>query len=317
MRWSVVGMIVLGVICSLCATVLVAAIQAKSHPSEMLEQGESNEVQMLVATVDLEASTIVESDSVETRMVPRTEAPENYISNPVGAIGRLLSMPMKKGQAFTPGSLVKEGSRLDVVRGIPKGMRVVSLPLSRNSGLRGLLYPGCIVDVVASFKVPASEGNRSEAVANILIEATKVLAIGNWTIASGDDEVNKEGNLSSHQTNVDLLVEAWQSKPLQLAKQNGTISLAMRHPKDTGITSGQATKLRQMLAQGVSSSVRWGGYQGRAGARSQTNRTSQGSSSVSIDEGAGQWETMVIRGGQIERRVFPMSQVLQGQQNNE
>ncbi len=279
MRWSVVGLIVLGVVGAICAAVLVAAVQAKSHPSQTVEQGQPEEVQLLVAAMDLEASNIVESDSVEIKTVARSEAPEDYISNSVGAIGRLLSMPMKKGQAFTPSSLVKEGTRLDVVRGIPEGMRVVSLPLSHNSGLNSLMYPGCIVDVIASFKVPASEGNQSEAVANILIEAAKVLAIGNKTIASGDEEIEEGKGTSYRQTNVALLVEAWQSKPLQLAKQNGTISLAMRHPTDTSHTSGPATKLRQMLAQGVPSSVRWGGNRSSVGTRSQRGpRTSQDSS---------------------------------------
>jgi len=227
---------------------------------------------------------------------------------------------MKKGQAFTPASLVKEGTRLDVIRSIPEGMRVVSLPLSHNSGLDSLLYPGCIVDVVASFKLPAREGGSSESVANILIEAAKVLAIGDRTIASGEDEADVEKGTLYRQTNVALLVEAWQSKPLQLAKQNGTISLAMRHPRDTSHISGSATNLRQMIDEGVPSTLRWASpssYGGPADASSQPSGTNPGSFKASTDTDYGQWETVIIRAGQVERKVFPISQAKEDQQNKE
>ena len=109
------------------------------------------EVEILVAARPIPAHTMVDGKSVVSKTVPADLAPEGYLSDPIQAAGGVLALPMVEGQVFTAACFLNEG-RIP----IPPGMRAFSLKLATYAA--GLLYPGCLVDVLVSFKLPSKSG---------------------------------------------------------------------------------------------------------------------------------------------------------------
>jgi Flp pilus assembly protein CpaB len=112
--------------------------------------------------------------------------------------------------------------------------------------MEGLLYPGSMVDIVATFRLRL-QSDKGEALSVTLLQGIKVLAVGNETIFSSSEEDEKIiGSRSRSSTvTVTVMVNSRQAEALQLAMQSGNISLAMRNPLDKRLVDPEATILDQ------------------------------------------------------------------------
>lgn len=239
MKWSVVGLVVVGLVAALCAAVLAAAVRAGGLQALTSKDAGPTELEITVALRDLPPMTVVDADSVTTEKVSGKEAPEGYYSSPVQVIGKLLSLPLKKGQPFT-NSCFASGRKQKLAVAVQKGMRAVSISLDDYSGLYGVLYPGGMVDVLATFKQRAERGQPSDVVSLTLLRAIQVLGVEGQTVVTQEPAEKKESKVAegarqrSKRVIVTLMVTPGQAQLLQLGMEHGTLSLAMRNPLDTG-----------------------------------------------------------------------------------
>jgi len=249
-KWSIIVLVLLGLTAALCTALLTASIRAQQF-REVVHLP-SPDVKILVAAKDVPAMTTIDATVIAEKTVPSNHAPESYFSEPAQVMGKVLTVPMTEGQVFTRASFPIEGTGSHLATLLPQGKRAVCVSLSDYSGLEGLLYPGCVVDVLASFKVP-SQNTLGKAVSTTLLENIEILAVENLTVGSSSEE--KQNSLrSSQQANrkllVTLMVDSRQAEALQLAMEHGAISLAMRNPKDTDFADRDATLLSEgRLAQ--------------------------------------------------------------------
>ncbi len=238
MRWSIVGLIVLGLVAALCASLLVTFLRSGTPTAG----GGDNrrEVQVVVAAKALPAMTVVDGSQVATRTVRAEEAPPDYIRGSALVIGKALLRPMVAEQVFTGACFVSAGSGEQMATAIPDGMRAVSVSLPEQSGLESVLYPGAVVDVTGSFNtVPGRSEGGADAVATTLLQKIQVLGIEHETIftTEGKDKAGQPvaAVRKGERRLVTLMVDPAQANTLQLAVDHGTISLAMRNPLDQGI----------------------------------------------------------------------------------
>ena len=124
--------------------------------------------------------------------------------------------------------------------------------LSDESGIEGLLYPGSVVDVVASFRLPSVPGTPSgQVVSATLLQGVRVLAVGTRSIVS---ERNESAEMVSEQHKIDrrrarlvtLMVNPEQAEALQLATEHGEISLALRNPLDEEVVPSRGVILSDL-----------------------------------------------------------------------
>jgi pilus assembly protein CpaB len=166
---------------------------------------------------------------------------------------------MKAGQAFTPACFPKPGSGVEVAGLLAPGKRAVSVSLTDYSGIEALLYPGCSVDVLASFTL-SPNSKIGKAVSTTLLEKVQVLAVEHITVTSeGSEEKEVTGTASSRRAGskllVTLMVDGKQAEALQLASEHGDISLALRNPTDnvnveedpTLLNEGQIAQLAEVM----------------------------------------------------------------------
>jgi pilus assembly protein CpaB len=248
-KWSVIVLVFLGIAAALCAALLTASIRAQDVRDKIVTL--SPDVTILVSTQDVPGMSIVKADTVMEKTVSRGSAPEGCFSEPAQIIGKMVSVPMIEGQAFTQSNFPSEGSGAYLASVLPKGSRAVCISLNDYSGLEGLLYPGCVVDVLATFKV-SSTFKLGEAVSTTLLENIGVLAVENQTVASQSEseDAPQRARAPGKDLLVALMVDSKQAEALQLAMEHGNISLALRNPNDSEKIDRDATLLSQgRLAQ--------------------------------------------------------------------
>lgn len=333
-KWSVIVLLILGALAALFASILMGVLLGGGGD-------DADSVEVVMAAKTLPAMSVISSRHIVTGKALTTELPEGYLTNPIQAIGKVLSVRVVEGQVLTKYCFVTEGSGAQLASALPYGMRAVSIPISTHSLMGGLLYPGCIVDVLASFTLRSSRESKGQAVSTTLLHGVQVLAVEASTIVSKPDEgkadsLKQRSVRSGSVLTVTLMVDTRQAEALQLAMENGRVSLAMRNPQDkrpvdvdvTVLSEGRLAKLGSLLEPSVRAAqegVDWAEEISVASASMEPNSlgrdtfSEQSGSAAQLrklfsgalsDEDFGkklQWEMTIIRGSKVTEEVVDMS----------
>ena len=243
MKWSILGLSLLGTVAAACAVVLVLSLQTSaSPPPPATVATPPAKVPVIVAARDLEPRQVITADDVATHEVDAEEVPEGALGDPVRTIGRVLITPMKAGQPFLDDSFAGEGSGLHLAATLPPGRRAVSVSLNDDLGMEDLLYPGAVVDVLTTIKVDET-GEGEKQISATILESIFVLAVGNDTIVAPN---NDDPTVRGDRPRVTLLVDAAQAERLKLAMENGSVSLVLRNPSDTTPVVSEGARLASL-----------------------------------------------------------------------
>ena len=143
MKWSILGLSLLGTLAAACAVVLVLSLQTSGSPPAP-QAASPAKVQVIVAARDLEPRQVIGADDVTTQEVDAEDVPAGALGDPVRTIGRVLISPMKTGQPFLDGSFAGEGSGLHLASTLPAGQRAMSVSLSDDLGMEEGKKPGAV-----------------------------------------------------------------------------------------------------------------------------------------------------------------------------
>jgi pilus assembly protein CpaB len=225
MKFKFAILCVLGLIAAAAAAILTASMQVQ--PAGEGQRG-PREVTVVVAKENLPPLMRIEQEHVEMKQVVGIQAPRQYFSDPVEVIGQVLATSMVRGQAFTEAAFAPEGPGVHLASTLPHRMRAMTISVSDHAGMSGLLYPGSLVDVLASFRVQGGEGVLSMT----LLRGVQVLALEDRTVVSPSQD-GAASRRNDSRRRVTLMVDLKQAEALQLAMEHGNIGLAMRNPIDT------------------------------------------------------------------------------------
>ncbi len=284
MRWAIIGLILLGVLAAASAALLVASYGRNKNP-------EASKVEILVATKALPAQTVVDAGMMVSKIVAKKEAPASFYTNAVQVVGKMLIVPVAEGQVLTPECFGDRESGAKFAAAISAGMVAVSITPKDYSSLEGLLYPGCMVDVIFTLR-PSS---NQEPVSITLLQGINVLAIGQFSVVSPKHEGESLAAVHPGESQkVTLQLTPRQAKILQLALENGSVSLALRNPLNPTTADGGSISLNELL--------------GKKKAKAPASAVPQvpGNSTPETSELPPGWEMLLIQGGVKETRSFPM-----------
>jgi len=337
MKWSVIVLVILGVTAALCASLLVSALRRDAGTGTAADS-----VEVVMAKRALPAMFVISARHVVKDRASKDELPVGYLTNPVQAIGKILSVPVVEGQVLTRYCFVTEGTGAQLTSALPPGMRAVGISIAGHSLMGGLLHPGCVVDVLATFKLRGGKGSRGEATTITLLQGVQVLAVESISIVSKPDDSEKKPMAGSRLT-VTLMVDTKQAEALQLAMENGHISLAMRNPLDkrpvdidaTVLSQGRLAKLGSLLTPSVAAQedIDWPGasegpnsvgrdvFSGRTKSSTQPGLRKLFAEALPVEERgtkpSPQWEVTVIRGREVTEEVLDVSSDDSGTQKSE
>jgi Flp pilus assembly protein CpaB len=331
MRWTIVGLVIVGIIAATAAAVLVVSLQAGPKGGKTQQDLAMQEIEILVAKRDMPAMATVDALSVDTKKIRRGEAPMNYLTDDVQAVGQILTKPVIAGEAFTRGNFAAAEDNVQMSRVLTEGQRAMSVMLNDETGIEQLLYPGCLVDVIGSFRVMKDEdgGDSGEIVSATLLQSIPVLAVGPRTVVTSSEGAKPQSGPGGDTTGrrarvIALNVTTKQSELLQLASKYGSISVVLRNPLDTIIEQVDGTRLRELfknmpelladLAATTSVGAEPLTLQNIATASQGKNgegATTQAGSSTSTGPKERRplfWTTTVIRGTKIDTQKFQVGQ---------
>ena len=246
MKWYIIGLVFIGIIAAIAATVLMVTLQANAGGGLIRTNPADEPVEILVATKSMPAMVVVAADNVAKQTVKRSEMPTNALTNTVQVVGQVLIGPVLEGQPFTSKQLASTDSGMHLAATLPEGFRAMSILLSDETGIEDVLYPGSLVDVVASFKLPRVDGSSSaEVVSATILQGIQVLAVGKRTIVSEQNDAerivdDKRGRM------ITLMVNSQQAEMLNLASTNGKVSVSLRNPLDQVDAPLEGTRLSDL-----------------------------------------------------------------------
>ncbi len=322
MKWSLLGLLFLGLVAAACVTAMVLSMQASAKPVQAaapVAQADpppepvDPDVPVLTAAGDLEARHVLEAGDIAVATMPASVAPEGALAEPVQAIGKVLLVPVKRGQGLVARCFAEEGSGVHLASTLLEGKRAVNIQLSDPMGMEALLDPGCIVDVLATMKAHDEVDDRDMPISVTLLEGIRVLAVGPRTIFSTEQGDDPSGR--SERPTVTLLVEPEEAEMLKLAMEEGSVSLSMRNPMDASSTAGEGTRLTQLspiLAEAARRERElWLEEQRLAKEqleyeRQRVDRDKQAveKAATEIEQTTPYWETIILRGGKAETKQF-------------
>jgi Flp pilus assembly protein CpaB len=258
MKIAVVVLVVLGLVAAGAAAFLFQWYQV--YQANKVEKAPEM-AQVLVVQADLPARTRIVKAHVAVEKVARVGLPQGYYTNETQAIGKTLKRAVSKGQALSGSCFLPENAIDDLLR---PGMLAFQIPLSRRTGAASQLYPGCIVDVFATF--PLRDREKGDAVTTPLLQNIQVLGVRDETVITTEAQEAEKGKkgktaprpvISRGGDNMTVILEVTsrQAAALQLVMERGTIGLAMRNPLDKQwnpmepmvVKEGQLTAASQAL----------------------------------------------------------------------
>lgn len=183
---------------------------------------EEAKVSVAVATRDMALGTLLRQTDVKMIRYPEKDVPKGVLFQAKDAWNKVLLVPMNRNEPVLAGKLSAETSMEGISVTIPIGKRAVSVPITDVSGVAGLIQPRSQVDVL--FTRP---GSMAEATTSTILQNVQVLSTGRQTQTG--QTVDPRAPKSPVVT---LVLTPAEAQKLELAKNEGKISLSLRSPLD-------------------------------------------------------------------------------------
>jgi pilus assembly protein CpaB len=250
MKLAIAALCFLGLIAAACAAVLVNGLRVTpvaTAPLSSDKPDDNPEVRVLYATRNVPAMTVIDGSIVTTRVMHKKEAPTGFITDPEEVVGHIAAQQIVAGQPFIKTTFSDTSHSKQLAAIIPPGKRAVSIAVTDFGGLEGLLFPGSMVDVMVSFK-PTDHGTGwREALTTTLLQSIQVLALDKQTVLSPGKMIDEATGRQASARRITLLVDTKQAKALELAMDQGTLSLALRNPLDSGETDKEIVSVHSLI----------------------------------------------------------------------
>jgi pilus assembly protein CpaB len=202
---------------------------------------------IVAAAHDMPAGTRLRKDDLKIVRVSEKDSPKGGMADDKQMLDRTLLFPVTANEPITLAKISSVGGAEGLPSTIEPGKRAISVPINDTSGVSGLIQPRAHVDVL--FTKP---GSVNEAVTTTILEDVVVLAIGRTTESTSAATVVPTGTAATtaarpNAQSATLLVTPEQARVIELAKNQGKISLALRNPLDHGVADKGATTSQALL----------------------------------------------------------------------
>jgi pilus assembly protein CpaB len=198
---------------------------------------EQRKIQVIVAGRDMPLGTLLKKTDLKLVGLLEKDVPKGAIFADRDAINRVLLYPATVNEPL----LISKVSSTTTAEGVPStiepGYRAMSVQITDVSGVAGLIQPGSRVDVI--FTRP---GSMAEAITTTILQNVKVLSMGRIT------QVGQQVDPRAPKMPVvTLVLTPVDAQKLELAKNQGKISLSLRNPLDNSASANTGPVTTEIL----------------------------------------------------------------------
>ncbi|WP_439393064.1 Flp pilus assembly protein CpaB [Bradyrhizobium sp. PMVTL-01] len=190
----------------------------------------------LVAARPLKAGTLTREE--DFRADPLDSVPTGAIRDTTEDRSRLLGSLVRKnldtGSPITSENVLLRGDRGFLASVLEPGTRAISIKVDAESGVSGLIKPGDYVDVVLT-QVAANADVARRALSETILQNVRIIAIDQEIVQTGQTGAANNTATAKVAQTVSLQLAPEQVKKIAVAKNLGSLSLAMRsavEPRD-------------------------------------------------------------------------------------
>jgi pilus assembly protein CpaB len=196
---------------------------------------------VVVAAVDVPRGTVITSDQVKLRDVPKDQVHARAITKLEEAVNRAVMTPLLKDEPILDGKLSPKGSRGSMSWVTKPGMRAFTIQTTNSAaGVAGFVMPGDRVDVLLTMSGDNNDGTGGGSTMTLL-QNVEVMAVDQAVEAPAANKVdlNLLRSVTLQVTPNDALV-------LDLGQNRGTLHLALRNPEDSRASSTRPATLTDL-----------------------------------------------------------------------
>jgi pilus assembly protein CpaB len=251
-RIGALGFTVIAVVCAIgFAVFFYSLLASKGYDQEAMRP-------IVVAAKPLKAGMPIDSQSLVLKPWPSMSIPDGAFASIEGLLAQSDKVPLHTilaGEAVVDSRLSSKNTGSGMAPLIPHDMRGFAVRADRWLTDAEMLYPGAVVDVVASTKVKMyyDEGRRSRDadVAKIILEKVKVVAVNGAVdgvaFARGSDGQTKQKASRGSRAVVTLLVTPAQAEKLSLAKAGSRLDFVLRNSSDEGTMPTEGSQMSDLF----------------------------------------------------------------------
>ena len=200
-----------------------AALLSWLFYSKAVGPQQEKQVRLVVATRDMPVGTLLRPSDLKLVNYLQRNVPRGAAYDSKDTVNRVLLVPISSNEPVLASKLSAATTVEGISSTIDPGFRAVSVQITDASGVAGLVLPNAHVDVL--FTRP---GSMAEATTSTILENVKVLSTGKQlpTGATVDPRAPRSPVVT-------LLLTPAEAQKLELAKNQGKISLSLRNPLDS------------------------------------------------------------------------------------
>lgn len=233
-------LILIGAVAAAVSAALAYFLQVMLAPSSGGSAARGAAATCLKAARDLPMGHRLTEADLEQADLASRPAGETLVSSRALAVGRTTSVALVKGQALRTGDLVDAGSGASIAGQLSAGMRAITVSL-RDTGPEVVLYPGALVDMLATLERPGRVTDQRDTVTVTLLEGVRVLAVNDEAVGvKAAAEAPGDRRSGSRKLTVTLAVTPEQAAQVELASTRGTVGIALRPEGDRSAIAGSA-----------------------------------------------------------------------------
>ena len=245
MRGKSLALLILALGCGLVASLGITQVLAKRGD----QTAPADTLPIFVAKTDIAQGAMAAGDSLKLEQWPKDKIPPGALTRQEDVDNRRARYTIFAGQPILEPMLLRAGE-LSVGAQIPKGMRVVAIPVGIEAIVGGLVVPGARCDVQVFMRQDPGMG-IGETMAKTILQDIRVFAVNDMTNMQqqqqGADPKAPESHSVTSAKTVSLLVTPAQSSVVTLASQLGTIRLILRSGEDSEQTKDDPLSARKLL----------------------------------------------------------------------
>lgn len=218
---------------------------------------QEKQVRVVVATHDMPLGTLLRQSDVRLVNYPERYVPKGVVLDPKQAVSRVLLVALNNNEPVLLSKISAPTNVEGMASTIEPGYRAVAVQINDASGVAGMIQPSSRVDVL--FTRP---GTMAEAITSTILQNVKVLATGHQSTAA-----QAAADARTARTPVvTLLLTPADAQKLELAKNQGKISLSLRNPLDTGAAAEAGPVTTEVLDPNINARIAFA-KKGRVGGK--------------------------------------------------
>jgi pilus assembly protein CpaB len=218
---------------------LAAVVLIQRYISSKMAVAAKPTSQVVVAELDIISGEALEGRHLRVATWPKDIIPLKAMTNPQKLQGRVVSIPISKGEAILESKLAPEGTAAGLSGLLDPNMLAVTVKTDEVSGVAGFINPGDRIDVLVEMPKGGGEDGK-EHLSKIILQNLKVLSKGQVWDQTGDKKPKVVPTVT-------LEVSPEQAEMLNLATFQGKIRLALRNQANRAYFSTRGVDTMRLL----------------------------------------------------------------------